>query len=72
MTSRFVLYALLVGCVALATMIYRHITADDPIRFEDLRKLIIAMPIGALLLWLRTDWARQFRRDASRRDREQP
>lgn len=53
-------------------MIYRHVTADDPIRFEELRKLILIMPIGALLLWLRTDRARQVRRDASRRDREQP
>lgn len=72
MRSRFVLYALLVGSAALATMIYRHVTADDPIRFEELRKLILIMPIGALLLWLRTDWARQVRRDASRHDREQP
>jgi hypothetical protein len=64
--SRFVLYGLLVGCAALATMIYRHLFADEPIRFEDLRRLIVLIPLGALLLWFRTDWLKQVRRESQR------
>ena len=66
MRSRFVFYGLLVGCAALATMIYRHLFADEPIRFDDLRRLIVLMPLGALLLWLRIDWMRKVRHDAQR------
>lgn len=67
-----VLYGILVGCAALATMIYRHLFADEPIQGEDLRKLIIVIPLGALLLWFRTDWRRQMRRNVKQRDAEQP
>ena len=72
MRSRLFFYALMVGSIALVMMIYRHIYANDPIRFDDLPRLIILMPIGALLVWLRSDWARQFRRNARRREREEP
>lgn len=75
MRSRMVLYGLMIGCVALAIMIYRHLFADEPIRFEELRKLIIVIPLGALLLWFRTDWVRkmrQMRRNAKPHDPEQP
>lgn len=67
-----ILYALLAGCAALAIMIYRHLSAGEPIRFEDLRRLIVVVPLGALLLWFRTDWRRQVRRDAKRHSPEQP
>lgn len=67
-----ILYALLVGCTALAIMIYRHLSADEPIRFEDLRRLIVVVPLGALLLWFRTDWLRKVRRNVTRRGPEQP
>jgi hypothetical protein len=70
-----VLYGILVGCAALATMIYRHLFAGEPIWFEDLRKLIILIPLGALMLWFRTDWLRQMRqarRNAKQRDPERP
>lgn len=66
------LYGLLVGCSALAIMIYRHLFAHEPIRFEDLRRLIVVVPLGALLLWFRTDWLRKVRRDVKRRGPEQP
>ena len=40
------LHGLLVGCSALAIMIYRHLFAHEPIRFEDLRRLIVVVPLG--------------------------
>lgn len=67
-----ILYGLLVGCTALAVMIYRHLFAQEPIRIEDLRKLIVVIPLGALLLWFRRDWLRQRRRDRTKRASEQP
>ena len=70
--SRMVFYGLLVGCAVLAVMIYRHLFADEPIRVEDLRRLILVIPIGALLLWLRRDWLRQVRREAAKRGPDQP
>jgi uncharacterized membrane protein len=66
------LYALMVGCSALAIMIYRHLFSNEPIQFGDLRKLIIIIPLGALLMWFRIDWRRKMRRDARRREQEQP
>jgi len=36
----------------------------------DLRMLIVAMPLGALLVWFRLDWRRKVRSEAREKERE--